>query len=283
MYHHFYGFHESPFNMTPSSKYFFESAKHAEARNAMLYAIQERKGFVVITGDIGSGKTTVCRSLINQLDMDTKSALITNTHINAKDLLCAVMEDLEIDYTMGSKTKLLSQLNAYLIEELRHDHNVVLIIDEAQNLKPAVLEEIRMLSNLETEDEKLLQIIIMGQPELKEKLALKRLEQLRQRIALYYHLTPLSRKETYAYVNHRLKLASGSDRPYFTEAALFAIFKYARGVPRLINQIADSALLNGFVYNKEIIDEGLMQEVIKESPMKMIEGSHFKTKIRSWS
>lgn len=282
MYHHFYGFEESPFNMTPSSKYFFESAKHTEALNSLLYAIQERKGFIVITGEIGSGKTTVCRSLLNKLDSRTKTALITNTHIGAKDMLCSILEDFEIDYIPGSKSRLLSQLNDFLIEELRHDNNVVLIIDEAQNLKPSVLEEIRMLSNLETEEEKLLQIIFMGQPELKEKLSLKKLEQLRQRIAIYYHLTPLTRQETCDYIRHRLKVASNSDREYFTEGALFAIFKFSHGTPRLINQIADSALLNGFVYNKEIINEELMMEVINESPMRMIEQSSVKSKINTW-
>ncbi len=282
MYHHFYGFEEAPFNMTPSSKYFFESAKHAEALNSLLYAIEGRKGFIVISGEIGSGKTTVCRSLLNKLNSKTKTALITNTHIGAKDLLCTILEDFEVEYTPGSKSRLLAQLNNFLIEEIRHDNNVVLIIDEAQNLTPAVLEEVRMLSNLETEDEKLLQIIFLGQPELKEKLSLKRLEQLRQRIAVYYHLMPLSRQETYDYIKHRLKIASNSDRKYFTEAALFAIFKYSHGTPRLINQICDSALLNGFIYDKEIINEELMLEVINESPMKMIEGSKIKNKLNTW-
>ncbi len=283
MYYHFYGFNESPFNMTPNSRYFFQSAKHTEALNSLRYAIQERKGFIVITGEIGSGKTTVCRSLLNELDSRTKTALVTNTHIGAKDLLCTILEDLEVDYTPGSKSRLLSQLNAYLIEELRHDNNVVLIIDEAQNLKPAVLEEVRMLSNLETEDEKLLQIIFLGQPELKDKLSLQKLEQLRQRIAVYYHLTALTRQETCEYIQHRLKVANnGQDREYFTEGALFAIYKHTRGIPRLINQIADSALLNGFVYDKEKIDEELMLEVINESPTKMIAASKLKAKVKSW-
>ncbi len=148
MYHKFYGFKEAPFNMTPSSRFFYESSKHVEALSTLIYAIESRKGFVVITGDIGSGKTTVCRTLLNKLDARTRTALVTNTHISGKDLLCTILEDLGVEYAPGSKAQLLSQLNAYLIEQLRDDHNVVVIIDEAQNLKPAVLEEVRMLSNL---------------------------------------------------------------------------------------------------------------------------------------
>ncbi len=270
MYHKFYGFKEAPFNMTPNSRFFYESAKHIEALSTLIYAIESRKGFVVITGDIGSGKTTVCRTLLNRLDPKTRTALVTNTHISGKDLLSAVLEDLEVEYTPGSKARLLSQLNQYLIEQLRSDHNVVLIIDEAQNLKPAVMEEVRMLSNLETENEKLIQIIFLGQPELKNKLALPKLEQLRQRIAAYYHLTALSEDDTRKYILYRLKIAGGSDKRYFTDPALDMIYRFSKGVPRLINQVCDSALLNGFIYEKDIIDEKLMQEVIHESPVQQI-------------
>jgi general secretion pathway protein A len=270
MYHKFYGFKEAPFNMTPNSRFFFESTKHLEALSTLAYAIESRKGFVVITGEIGSGKTTVCRTLLNRLDATTQTALITNTYIGGRDLLITILEDLEIEYTPGSKAHLLSQLNQYLIEQLRNDHNVILIIDEAQNLKPAVLEEVRMLSNLETENEKLIQIIFLGQPELKKKLALPRLEQLRQRIAVYYHLTPLSQEDTIKYIHYRLRIASASGRAYFTDGALDMIYQFSQGVPRLINQVCDSALLNGFIYEKEIIDEKLMREVIHESPVNQI-------------
>lgn len=270
MYHKFYNFKETPFNLTPNSRFFFESAKHTEALSTLLYAIEERKGFVVITGDIGSGKTTVCRTLLNKLNGRTQTALVTNTHIGGKDLLTTVLEDLEVEFIPGSKSKLLSQLNAYLIEQLKNDNNVVLIIDEAQNLKPAVLEEVRMLSNLETEEEKLIQIVFLGQPELKKKLALPKLEQLRQRIAIFYNLTPLSEADTKKYIAHRLEIASGSNRQYFTDEAINIIYQYSKGVPRLINQICDSALLNGFIYEKDIIDELLMNEVINESPVMQI-------------
>jgi general secretion pathway protein A len=270
MYHDFYGFRESPFNLTPNSKFFFSSTKHMEALSTLVYAIKERKGFVVITGNIGSGKTTVCRALLNQLDKNTQSALITNTHMSGKDLLMSILEELEIEFVPGSKSKLLSQLNEYLIEQLRRNQNVVLIIDEAQNLSPAVLEEVRMLSNLETESEKLIQIIFMGQPELRKKLALPSLEQLRQRIAVYFQLTPLSEEETHQYVLHRLKVASGSEQEYFTAKALGMIYQFSQGVPRLVNQICDSALLTGYIMEKKIVDDQIMLEVIGESPMVQI-------------
>ena len=270
MYFTFYDFKEAPFNMTPNSRFFFESAKHTEALSTLMYAIEERKGFVVITGDIGSGKTTICRTLLNKITSTTQTALITNTHMSGKDMLCCILEDLEVEYTPGSKSKLLSQLNHYLIQQLRDDNNVVVIIDEAQNLTPSVLEEIRMLSNLETENEKLIQIILLGQPELKKKLSMPKLEQLRQRITVFYHLIPLSEKETKDYILHRLKIASEGDRQYFTSEALDVIYEFSNGVPRLINQICDSALLNGFIYGKNVIDGALMKEVVSESPMMQI-------------
>jgi len=270
MYYKFYGFNEAPFNLTPNSRFFFSSSKHTEALSTLIYAISERKGFVVITGDIGSGKTTVCRALINQLNGKTQTALITNTHMSGKDLLMTILDDFEVEYKSGSKSKLHSQLNQYLIEQLRNDNNVVLIIDEAQNLTPSVLEEIRMLSNLETENEKLIQIIFLGQPELKKKLALSRLEQLRQRIAVYYELKPLNEEDTRKYVYHRLKVASGTDRKYFTDEAMNLIYKFSQGVPRLVNQICDSALLSGYIYELEQVDEKILIEVIGESPMTQI-------------
>ena len=272
MYNKFYGFSEAPFNMTPSSRFFFESTKHTEALSTMVYAVEQRKGFVVITGEIGSGKTTICRTMLNQLDSHTETALITNTHISGKDLLCTILEDLEVDYQSGSKARLLSQLNSYLIQQIQNDKNVVLIIDEAQNLSPSVLEEVRMLSNLETENEKLIQIIFLGQPELKQKLALNRLEQLRQRIAVFYHLSALNEEETKGYILHRLKVASGTDREYFTEGALRLIYPFTRGTPRLINQICDSALLSGYIYGVDMVDEKIMHEVIKESPISQLGG-----------
>jgi general secretion pathway protein A len=225
----------------------------------------------VITGEIGSGKTTVSRALINKLDKNTEVALITNTHLNSKDLLMTMLEDLEIEFQQRySKSKLLSCLNNYLLVQAQLGRNIVLIIDEAQNLKPTVLEEVRMLSNLETETHKLIQIVLIGQPELKQKLGLNSLEQLRQRVAIYFHLSPLNFDDMKEYILHRLKVASQTNREYFTPEALQFIYQFSQGVPRLINQICDFALLTGYVDGVQIIDERIMQEVIGESPMKLL-------------
>src|SRR4030042_1716217 len=208
MYEKFYAFSEKPFNTTPDSKFFFASPKHTEALNSLIYAINERKGFVVITGEIGVGKTTVCRTLLNKLEANTKVAIITNTHLSCKELIAQVLDELEVEYNPGTKQKLLLQLNDYLTKQLSEDINIVLIIDEAQNLTPKALEEVRMLSTLWTEKEKLIQIILIGQPQLKAKLENPRLEQFKQRIAVFYHMSGLSRKETQDYIFHRLKLVS---------------------------------------------------------------------------
>jgi general secretion pathway protein A len=224
----------------------------------------ERKGFVVITGEIGAGKTTVCRTLLNRLDLNTKVATITNTHLTCKELIAEMLEELEIENNGGTKQKLLSKLNHYLIGQLAADVNVVLIIDEAQNLTPKVLEEIRMLSNLETEREKLIQIILLGQPQLKAKLENTKLEQFRQRIAVYYHLTSLSKDETEQYISHRLKLVSSNGVNIFTPEAVGLIFQHSRGIPRLINIICDSALVSGFVYSTKNINQQIIEEVAKE-------------------
>ena len=264
MYEKFYQFSEKPFNTTPDSKFFFPSAKHLEALNSMRYAIEQRRGFVVITGEIGAGKTTVCRTLLNQLNMNTRVAVVTNTHLTGRELIAEILEEFEIEYKGGSKQKLVSHLNAYLIQQLSQDNNVVLIIDEAQNLTPNVLEEVRMLSNLETEKEKLIQIVLMGQPQLKSKLENPKLEQFKQRIVVYHHITPLTKEETEHYIRHRLGVANPNAQETFSQAALEVIYKYSRGIPRLINILCDSALLSGYVYEMRQINAEVIHEVAKE-------------------
>ena len=263
MYEKFYGLTEKPFNLTPNSKYFYASPKHEEALNCLLLAISERNGFVVITGDIGSGKTIVCRTLLNRLDSTTKVALILNTHLNKKELLTAVLDDLGIEYESNSKTRLLSALNKYLLDQAEKDINVVLIIDEAQNLTPSVLEEVRMLSNLETETQKLIQIILLGQPELKNKLAIPQLEQFRQRIVFHYHLEPLNREETEEYVKHRLSKAGNDASDIFSTEAIDEIYRYSKGVPRLINVICHNALINGLVKERKPITGGMIYDAVR--------------------
>jgi len=267
MYETFFGLKENPFQMTPDTRYFYPSTKHVDALNHMVYAIQERRGFVVITGEIGSGKTILSRVLFQKLDPSTKTAVIRNTHLTAKDLVALTLEELECSYKPGStKTALISVLNEFLVEQLRQDNNVVLLIDEAQNLTPSVLEEVRMLSNLETETEKLIQIVLMGQPELKAKLWLRELTQLRQRVTLHYHLAPLDEADTTHYIDHRLHVAGANSTPIFEGEAIAKIFQRTQGVPRLINSICDRALLTGYVNETKRISVDIVDEVVKELP-----------------
>lgn len=264
MYEKFYGFAEKPFNLTPDSKFFYASDKHEEALNCLFLAISERNGFIVITGEIGSGKTTVCRTLLNRLDPTTKVALILNTHLGKKELLTTILEDLGIEYKSRSKTDLLSALNKYLLKQAADDINVVLIIDEAQNLTPSVIEEVRMLSNLETEREKLIQIVLIGQPELRKKLSLPKLEQFRQRVVMHYHLEPLSYEETKEYIKHRLTKAGNNNGDIFTQPAISQIYEYSQGIPRLINLACHNALISGLVYEKKQITKEIASEAIDE-------------------
>jgi general secretion pathway protein A len=267
MYEAFFGLHEKPFRMTPDTRYFYPSAKHTDALNHMVYAIEERRGFVVITGEIGSGKTTLSRVLFQKLDPATKTAIIRNTHLSAKDLIALALDELEIPHPPGStKSQLIGRLNEFLVDQLRLNCNVVLLIDEAQNLRPAVLEEVRMLSNLETETDKLIQIILMGQPELKSKLWLKELTQLRQRVTLHYHLGALDEADTQAYIQHRLHVAGANGRPIFTDAALREVYRRSRGVPRLVNGLCDRALLTGYVNETRTIEAALIAEAAGELP-----------------
>ena len=266
MYEKFYNLKEKPFNMNPDSKFFFPSERHTEALSSLLYTVGDRKGFAVITGEIGSGKTTVCRTLLNKLESGTKLALITNTHLTPKQLICSILEELEIPFKYNwAKSTLLSCLNKFLIEQISLDFNVILIIDEAQNLNLKTLEEIRMLSNLETETEKLIQIILLGQPELEDKLESGDLEQLKQRITIYHHILPLDIKETEEYIRYRLKIAGhNGDGLMFDNGALKKIYEYSDGIPRLINSICDRALLTGYIDEQWRIKKDRIKEVAGE-------------------
>ncbi|MBI4115059.1 MAG: AAA family ATPase [Candidatus Omnitrophica bacterium] len=267
VYNQFYGFRENPFNQTPDSSFFFPSEKHKSALDALLYAVRERKGFVVVTGEIGSGKTTVARTLLKKLGDNTRTAVITNTFLTPKGIITLLLEDLGVAYKQGSKERLLLQLNEYLITQARMDQDIVLLIDEAQNLNPQCLEEIRMLSNLETEKEKLIQIILIGQPELRRKLEMPALEQLRQRVTIHYHLESLNKKEAKQYIMHRLNLAKNNGRDLsslFDTDTIEVIYRYSQGLPRLINKLCDHALLTGFIAESKVITQEITKEAIHE-------------------
>ena len=264
VYKEFFGLKEKPFNVTSDPNFLFLSRVHKEAFSHLLYGIKERKGFLEITGEIGAGKTTLCRALLNQLDKDTKSAFIFNSTLPELQLLQALLEDYGILVERKTKSSMIRQLNAFLIEELGRGNNVILIIDEAQNLKAPMLEEIRMLSNLETEKEKLFQIILVGQPELRNRLSSPSLKQLRQRIGVRFHITPLEKNEVDKYIYHRLAVAGSNGQIRFSQDAIDAIYMYSGGIPRLINMVCDKALLAAYVTETRDITLSIIEKSLQE-------------------
>ena len=264
MYKEFFGLKEKPFNVTSDPNFLFLSRVHKEAFSHLLYGIKERKGFLEITGEIGAGKTTLCRALLNQLDKDTKSAFIFNSTLPELQLFQAILEDYGILVERKTKSSMIRQLNAFLIEELGRGNNVILIIDEAQNLKAPMLEEIRMLSNLETEKEKLFQIILVGQPELRNRLSSPSLKQLRQRIGVRFHITPLEKNEVDKYIYHRLAVAGSNGQIRFSQDAIDAIYMYSGGIPRLINMVCDKALLAAYVMETRDITLSIIEKSLQE-------------------
>lgn len=264
MYESFFGLKERPFNVTADPNFLFFSKKHREAFDHLIYGIKERKGFLEITGEIGTGKTTLCRALLSQLDEKTKTAFILNSNLPEVQLLSAIVTDLGLTVKPKTKINLLAELNRFLIRELETGSNVILIIDEAQNLKAAQLEQIRLLSNLETAKEKLIQIVLVGQPELREKLNSPELEQLRQRIAVRYHILPLDRTEVGDYVYHRLHVAGSDGNVSFEPDVFGEIYEYSSGVPRLINLLCDRALLLGFAMETKTITQEMIRRSVEE-------------------
>ncbi len=253
MYEQFYGFDESPFNITPDPRFLFFSEKHREAFNHLLFGIRERKGFIQITGEVGAGKTTLCRALLERLGDSYRTALILNPALTSHQLLGLILSELGLASVEYGRRRRLAQLNEFLLEQVSADKDVVLLIDEAQGLNHELLEQLRLLSNLETDQRKLLQIVLVGQPELRDLLDERGLRQLRQRITVRYHLRPLSSSETEAYIQHRLRVAGANSRPTFSRAALWWIYRYSRGVPRLVNAICDKVLLAGYVSGSDYL------------------------------
>lgn len=270
MYHDFYQFREDPFNVTTDPDFFFSSKCHSEAITNLVYGIEQRKGIIVITGEIGTGKTTLCRTLLRKMGKNIKFALILNPKFSEIQLLQLIIQDLGISTKEKTKFGLVKVLNEFLISETNKDNNVVVVIDEAQNLTVKQLEQIRLLSNIETEKEKLLQVILVGQPELYAKLKLPELRQLRQRIAVHFHVQPLEEKDIRHYINHRIAKARieihnhTTDSVIFTDQAIQSIYQYTKGTPRTINILCDRALLAGFVSETYAIDEYIIENCARE-------------------
>lgn len=264
MYKDFFGFKKSPFDITSDPQFLYMSRSHREALNHMLYGIGQKKGFISITGEVGTGKTTLCRMLFRQLDKKTKFAFIFNPGLNEQELLIAIAEDFGIKVKNPTKLSIFRALNAFLIKQLKRGYNVVLVIDEAQNMTVDVLEQIRMLSNLETENEKLFEIILVGQPELEQKLKLPQLRQLRQRISVSYNIKPLMSSEIGPYVYHRLNVAGSKGDIFFTADAIENVYEYSKGTPRLINLVCDKSMLKAYIMETKTITKDMVRESISD-------------------
>lgn len=279
MYEQYYGFVEKPFSLTPDPKYLYRSESHANAFELLQYAIDRREGFAVITGDIGTGKTTLCRALLEQTDKQTFTALLLNPFLSEEDLLKAILQDLGVlsrneERLAGrspSKQELINTLYDFLLSLVPLGARAVLIIDEAQNLPLQILEQIRILSNLETDKEKLLQIILVGQLNLVPLLRSPELRQLDQRVSIRYELKPLTEEEVTAYIAHRLAVANGSRTVTFPPKAVQRVHRYTGGIPRLINLLCDRALLGAYSAQTGRVDVQLVDEAAEGLDLKASE------------
>jgi general secretion pathway protein A len=279
MYAAYFGLKENPFNLSPEPRYLFLSEQHRDALNCLIYGIKEKKGFVLISGGIGLGKTTICRSLLGSLDDSVETALIFNTAVSDIELLETVVKEYGITIKNKSKTKkiYIDALNNFLLGNYAAGKTAVLLIDEAQNLSHGVLEQIRMLSNLETEAEKLIQIILIGQPELANTLMLPALRQLNERITVRYDLKPLSPAEVRNYIEHRLKIAEGPGSLKFTKGTFNLIYKFSEGIPRRINALCDRALLIAYTKNVSKIDRRIVTLAVED-----IGTNYFQKTMNGW-
>lgn len=264
MFEQFFGLSENPFNLTPDPKFLFLSKAHDEALSHLKYGIERRKGFVMITGEVGAGKTTICRALLGGLPKTVRTALVLNPALSDIELLQTINQDFGINAAHTSKKALLDELYEFLISVFVRGENAVLIIDECQNLSPDVLEQIRMLSNLETEKEKLLQIVLVGQPELVKLLASPSMKQINDRIVLRYHIWPLSLADTRSYINHRLIVSGSRGDVVFTRAAFHRIYRYSGGIPRRINAACERSLLIAYLRSSKKITMRIVSHAIRE-------------------
>ena len=264
MYNNFFGFKEKPFKLVPNPAYFFLSKSHEEALAHLNYAISQGDGFVQITGEVGTGKTTLCRAFLERLDSNTKAAYIFNPKLSPKQLLMTILDEFGIRSGRETTKDLIDSLNSFLMRNKKQGNKVILVVDEAQNLSNNVLEQLRLLSNLETNQDKLIQIILVGQPELGTMLESHDLRQIGQRITLNYHLAPLKFNETKEYIQYRINIAARRKGIKFDRSAYYQIFKYSKGIPRLINIVCDRALLTAFVLNQHKITGSILKASIRE-------------------
>jgi general secretion pathway protein A len=265
MYQRFFGLRESPFNVNPDPRYLFLTRQIQEALAGLTYGIQNKKGFILLTGEVGTGKTTLLNRLLDWLHgQRVATAYIFNSQLDVNHLFDFVMADFGIACESREKSQVLLRLNQWLLERYRAGETAVLIIDEAQNLSLQVLEEIRLLTNLETSTEKLLQIVLTGQPELEEKLKLPQLRQLRQRITLRCRTSALTLEETFGYIAERLRIAGANGDPIFSEEAIQTLHMYARGIPRVVNLLCEHALINAYVDHQRPVPAHLVEEVARE-------------------
>ena len=264
MYESFYGFKEKPFNILPDPDYLFMSKVHENVYTHLEYAIMESKGFVVVTGEIGSGKTTLINYLIDKIQQDVQIGLINQTYVSPNQFIKMVCQDFELDVEGLDKAEMVDRLHEFLLAQFADNERVILIVDEAQNLTPKTMEELRMLSNLETEKHHLIQMILVGQPELKLKLQRKDLVQFVQRITVNCHLNGLNKEEVTDYIKYRLTVAGAKSLHLFDEGAIDLIYRYSKGIPRIINVICDAALVYGFADSLHTIEKAVIETVVKE-------------------
>jgi general secretion pathway protein A len=289
MYNEFYGFSEQPFDITPDPKFLFLTESHREALASMNYGIKERKGFISISGEVGTGKTTLIHQLLDSLERGVKVVFISQTKVTFEQLLREIILELKLRLVgEQNKLSLTRKFNQYLIKRLALDNNLAIIIDEAQHLSIEALEELRMLSNLETATAKLLQIILVGQPELEDKLNSRELRQLKQRIVIRRRILPLREEDSRRYIEHRLKIVGSSTSQVFTPDALSMICHYSKGIPRTINILCDNAFLIGHGHGKKKVNPLIIQEVIRHMealPRKewVEENTGYPKRNRSWA
>lgn len=265
MYQRFFGLKESPFNVNPDPRYLYLTRQIQEALAGLTYGIQNRKGFILLTGEVGTGKTTLLNRLLDWLHgQRISTAYIFNSRLEVDHLFDYMMADFEIPCESREKSQVLLKLNQWLLERYRAGKTAVLIVDEAQNLAPEVLEEIRLLTNLETSTEKLLQIVLTGQPELEEKLKMPSLRQLRQRITLRCHTAPLTVEETFGYIAERLRIGGANGEPIFSKEAIQTVHMYSHGIPRVVNLLCEHSMINAYVDSLRPVPAHMVEEVARE-------------------